>query len=815
MGWLDAWRAKETSKLLLPGPTDMDLSNAGLSLPDPTERLRNYAAVLTRQVRQHSQCRWSQDGSGPEVVLRVEPQNKNAPEGFTIKADRDTVAITGRTERAVLFGIGRLLREMTMDWEQSYATPLRTSAFCPADLHIESQPDYPIRWHQIAYRPKTNSYDAFSVEDMKREILEAALFGCNGVEMIPPGLDDAGQSPHFQVPWLEMLWEASSWCDQLDLQVSMWFPNFPGSDEAHWQTVFSSLKRLDSLFVPGGDPGGLTPSDLFDGVERKAAFLRANFFPDVSVWVSSQYGLGVSVDLGLEPWVPSERLDGWFEELKTPRVKAFLDGVVYGPWSALPLDQYVARVPEGYLIRNYPDICHSASCEFPVRGWHPIFATAHLREGINPRPRTQAAIIASQAPLTDGCGCYSEGINDDVNKTVWSALHWGDDLVGPLQDAGLEDQLDRCLLHYAKLFLDNPRRARETANFIYRLEDQWSEPLDIDKVLRTADDAHQLGLEIRHQRNWRVNLLLLRAEFDAFLAARFRHESSLAERALQSLESDGSLRTFRAVLAESYPSGQSRLGEVTTRALKVEQLAALLFSQAGYQTTLAYGGQHRQRGAFLETRWIPLHNLEYLAATADESENQDDPVQYLKDRARLHFSPLWRVSFGEDDCREFVPPYIPLRDEDDRIGFYSPFVEHLATDDDEVLKALAEGKVPLAHRSWLVCIWPQAAVLELRIPLTEKTRKAQTLGVTWVGRDLNRMGGDWAELGRKPVPTRMRIGERILQDWFNPDRTGSHTYALSPQDLSEEYLTLIIEPKEPRLVNVNRVPVPIAEVWLT
>ena len=307
-------------------------------------------------------------------------------------------------------------------------------------------------------------------------------------------------------------------------------------------------------------------------------------------------------------------------------------------------------------------------------------------------------------------------------------------------------------------------------------------------------------------------MLQLRIEFDAFLAERFRQESLLAERALHSLETDCSLQTFHAILAESRSDCKSR--EVNARALKVEQLAALLFAQIGYQTTLAFGGQHRQRGAFLETRWIPLHDLEFLAATARAVQEKEDPVRYIKEKARQSFTPLWRVSFGEDDCRDIVPPYRPLRTEDDRIGFDSPFVEHLATDDDEVLEALVAGKIPLAHRSWIVCIWPQAAVLELRIPLNEERRKAQSLGVTWVGRDLNRMGGDWAELGRIPLPTRMRIGERILQDWFNPDRTESHTYALHSQELSGEHLTLTIEPEEPRLVSVNRVPVPAAEFWL-
>ena len=46
----------------------------------------------------------------------------------------------------------------------------------------------------MAYRPKTNSYDAFTVEMMRQEVLDLVLFGSNGIEMIPPGIDDAMQA---------------------------------------------------------------------------------------------------------------------------------------------------------------------------------------------------------------------------------------------------------------------------------------------------------------------------------------------------------------------------------------------------------------------------------------------------------------------------------------------------------------------------------------------------------------------------------------------------------------------------------------------
>ena len=344
-----------------------------------------------------------------------------------------------------------------MDFEQSYCSPLRSSLFCSATLHVLSSPDYPLRQHQIAYRPKTNSYDAFSLGQMKQEILEQAFFGCNSIEMIPPGLDDATQSPHFQLPWLTMLKEASHWCEQLDLNVSVWFPAFQQEPLEQWKRVFSSLSRLDVLFVPGGDPGGRPPDELFRIVAQQAQFVRANYFPELEVWVSSQYGLGCSVDLGLN-WNPRQRLEEWLALLEEPRVEAFLTGVVYSPWTAMPLEEFRARVPARYPVRNYPDLCHSASCEFPVDGWDPIFATSHLREGINPRPLAYARIIEEQAHFTIGCGCYSEGVNDDLNKCVWSALHWGDDQTGPLAGADYATLLDRALDHYSRFLCELPSR---------------------------------------------------------------------------------------------------------------------------------------------------------------------------------------------------------------------------------------------------------------------------------------------------------------------------------------------------------------------
>ena len=55
-----------------------------------------------------------------------------------------------------------------------------------ADLNIETAPKYPLRGHQLGYRPKTNSYDAWTVELWEQYIRDLAVFGTNAIELMPP-----------------------------------------------------------------------------------------------------------------------------------------------------------------------------------------------------------------------------------------------------------------------------------------------------------------------------------------------------------------------------------------------------------------------------------------------------------------------------------------------------------------------------------------------------------------------------------------------------------------------------------------------------
>ena len=98
----------------------------------------------------------------------------------------------------VLFGVGRLLRELRLG---------RLKVTLPAGFQAESAPTTALRGHQIGYRPKTNSYDGWTVALWEQYLRDLAVFGCNAIELIPPRSDDAAYSPLFPLPPLRMMTE--------------------------------------------------------------------------------------------------------------------------------------------------------------------------------------------------------------------------------------------------------------------------------------------------------------------------------------------------------------------------------------------------------------------------------------------------------------------------------------------------------------------------------------------------------------------------------------------------------------------------------
>src|SRR5438132_5358886 len=110
----------------------------------------------------------------------------------------------------MLFGIGRLLREVHMR---------RGRISIDANLNIRTAPRYPLRGHQLGYRPKTNSYDGWTLAMWEQYIRDLTVFGANAIELIPPRSDDDTDSPHFPLPPMPTMIGMSRLADEYGLDV--------------------------------------------------------------------------------------------------------------------------------------------------------------------------------------------------------------------------------------------------------------------------------------------------------------------------------------------------------------------------------------------------------------------------------------------------------------------------------------------------------------------------------------------------------------------------------------------------------------------
>src|SRR6185369_12080890 len=172
--------------------------------------------------------------------------------------------------------------------------------------------------------------------------------------------------------------------------------------------------------------------------------------------------------------------------------------------------------------------------------WDVAFAVTESRECINPRPEAEATIFRKTQPDTIGFITYSEGCNDDVNKTVWSALGWD-------PDANVTDVLRQ----YSRYFIGE-RDADDFAQGLLALERNWHGSLLANDGVNAASKQFQ-ALEKAASpddlKNWRFQQALFRAYCDAYVRQRLKFESELEVQAMESLrtaQSAGSLSAMSA-----------------------------------------------------------------------------------------------------------------------------------------------------------------------------------------------------------------------------------------------------------------------------
>jgi hypothetical protein len=504
--------------------------------------------------------------------------------------------VAGNDDRGVLFGVGRLLRELRLS---------KRHAALPSALNIATTPKYPLRGQQLGYRPKTNSYDAWSVPMWEQYIRDLAVFGNNAVELLPPRTDDASDSPHFPLPPMKMMVEMSRILDRYGMDVWVWYPAMDADYTSpstvqkaldEWASVIRQLPRVDAIFVPGGDPGHTDPRVLLPFLEKQTASLR-KFHPHLQMWVSPQ-------------GFTQEWLDAFVDYLKTKQPK-WLSGVVYGPQVRVSLPEFRAIIPANYPIRRYPDITHCRQCQYPVRNWDVAYAVTEGREVINPRPRDESIIFRGVAKDSIGFISYSEGCNDDVNKIVWSGLGWDPD--APVIEI---------LRDYARYFLSDSV-ADDFAQGLMALERNWDGPLLTNAgVMTTLAQFQTLEKKASPmlRRNWRFQQALYRAYYDAFVHRRVVYEASLEQQAFERLKSADTIGSFLALTAAEALLDREVLQPTAAELrARVFELGDDLFQSIRMQLSVArHQAIEAERGATLDTIDVPVSNRLWLKDRFDE-----------------------------------------------------------------------------------------------------------------------------------------------------------------------------------------------------
>lgn len=528
-------------------------------------------------------------------------------------ADENNGKITFRASgiRGFVFAVGLFLRKIRKCGDGFELVE---------NISGEYKPDMSIRGHQLGYRTTPNTYDAWTYEDYYRYYIDLMFFGCNTVEHIPYQHGVSERNALMKYDEEEFLVKACEMADDLDLNVSLWHPNYDNeTDESAAKlrsALYKRLKRLDYLFIPGGDPGDL-PADIF--VNRVIAISRElkKIHPHAQMWPSAQ---------------APHSIPGWGDTFiaEMEKLPEEIDGVIYGPNHAFPLDVLREKLPEKYPLRFYPDITHNVRCEYPVHydrdDWNYILTSGLSRECTNPRPLEYSKLHHETYEKFLGSVSYSEGVTDDVNKCIWSALDWN-----------VNAKPDETLRDYSRLFFYGADEDRIAAA-ILGLEQNWEGNPEVNgSIEKIYEEFVSLYNEYPSlQKNWRFIQLYLRAICDKLLRdRRLEDVKSIGE--ARALLTQGETECAKQVLSRDYDDGYKTLRS------KVDEFCELLFGLIGYQSSVEkYCADGWERGAILDTMDQPVSDRPWLLGKFEITDDPEELLTYFdRDKAgegELHWS---------------------------------------------------------------------------------------------------------------------------------------------------------------------------------
>jgi hypothetical protein len=506
------------------------------------------------------------------------------------------------------------------------------------------------------------------------------------------------------------------------------------------EQLYADSVELTGIFVPGGDPGSNPPDLVMAFLADTSKALLAKH-PKAKLWLSLQ-GFDAAKEDFVYDYIAKQK-------------PTWLGGLVVGP-SSPPVARSRERLAPNYGIRLYPDITHNKISQFQVPAWDQAYALTLGREAINPRPAEYAAIHNRYAPYSEGFISYSDGIHDDVNKIIFSALAW--DPTTPVRE----------ILHdYASTFF-SPKMAYEIADGILALERNWRGPLvnngGVEATLQMWQGltAQQPSLE----NNWRWQMCLLRANYDAFLRRKLFHsqwhEEQWNRRMLASSGAIGDLFTLTTPRFAAYEDVQSLSS-------RIEELGEKLFHSIGLQSSVErYRASGAERGAILDFIATPLNNEWWLEdEIAKLTKLPNDEARRMRLRELATWENPGPGSYYDDIGNVAKSPHVDGDLEDEPGSFHGA---------EPMFWWIDQGKSRL-RLSWQTTMWPRQMVYEALDPNARYTVRTTGQGQCLLSIDGQRIqptldGKQNGEFKEFPVPAEALKDRRLVLTFEIPKDEG-------------------------------------------
>lgn len=433
--------------------------------------------------------------------------------------------------------------------------------------------------------------------------------------------------------------------DKYDINVHMWIPvdnaavPLTAAALQQYEDIFGNMTRLDAIQVPGGDGG-------------------PGFFSD-NWWSALQ-----AVSVALKRWHPQAKftcsansfnansLGRFFAAIAEPETATWLDGVQLGKEEPLPLKAFIARVRAAnprYAVSRVPDITHTVLTGFAIPEWDYVWASTMGREAINPAPKRFEQIIRLRANgsfPTVGYIAYSEGLNDDFNKCLWSAL--------TMEPSLSAEELAR---QYARTFFGAERESAAALGLL-GLERNWIGPAAANGATVAATLARWDAVAARAPpgANWRLDMHRYRATVDAYVQSRLVFEGAgeaAARGALATAAEHGADQALAA--ATQALANASAFGTATARGRQLKQQCVALRDAINRSAALCPGCGGGHGGTSTVSSQAPtlnLQNIDSPLSSAPWLGAQMESISRAPASSRVALigrllSPYWPVSAQE------------------------------------------------------------------------------------------------------------------------------------------------------------------------